>query len=108
MVAGLRAAGHGEENAGALCDEVAVDAPITDLLSVVDDVHVMTSLAGFEAFLQTSPGWNDFPRVVDGASSLFLAALGPDAGAHARALFGVERLPRDYALELTATFALDG
>lgn len=67
----------------------------------------VAGLARFEAYLQTSPGWSDFPQVVDGASNLFLAALGPDAGAHARALFGVERLPRDYALELTATFALD-
>lgn len=66
----------------------------------------VAGLARFEAYLQTSPGWSDFPQVVDGASNLFLAALGPDAGAHARALFGVERLPRDYALELTATFAL--
>lgn len=68
----------------------------------------VAGLARFEAYLQTAPGWNDFPAVVDGASNLFLAALGPDAGQHARALFGVERLPRDYVLELTATFALDG
>jgi enamine deaminase RidA (YjgF/YER057c/UK114 family) len=67
----------------------------------------VAGLARFEAYLQTAPGWSDFPKVVDGASELFLAALGPDAGAHARALFGVERLPRDYALELVATFALD-
>jgi capsular polysaccharide export protein len=52
VVAGLRAAGRGEQDAGTLCDEVAVDAPITDLLEVVDDVHVMTSLAGFEALLR--------------------------------------------------------
>lgn len=68
----------------------------------------VAGLARFEAYLQTAPGWSDFPRVVDGASSLFLAALGNEAGQHARALFGVERLPRDYVLELTATFALDG
>jgi enamine deaminase RidA (YjgF/YER057c/UK114 family) len=67
----------------------------------------VAGLARFEAYLQTAPGWSDFPKVVDGASELFLAALGPEAGAHARALFGVERLPRDYALELVATFALD-
>ena len=52
VVAGLRAAGRGEDRAGALCDEVAIDAPITALLEVVDDVHVMTSLAGFEALLR--------------------------------------------------------
>jgi len=83
-------------------------------LNVLAQVHHalgferVAGLARFEAYLQTAPGWNEFPKVVDGASELFLAALGPDAGAHARALFGVERLPRDYVLELVATFALDG
>jgi enamine deaminase RidA (YjgF/YER057c/UK114 family) len=67
----------------------------------------VAGLARFEAYLQTAPGWDDFPAVVDGASNLFLAALGPAAGAHARALYGVERLPRDFVLELAATFALD-
>jgi enamine deaminase RidA (YjgF/YER057c/UK114 family) len=39
---------------------------------------------------------------------MFLAALGPEAGQHARALFGVERLPMDFPIEITATFTVRG
>jgi hypothetical protein len=42
-----------------------------------------------EAHMQTVEGWGEFARVLDGASHLFLHALG-DAGRHARALCGVE------------------
>lgn len=31
------------------CDEVVTDCSIGELLSAVDEVHVLTSLAGFEA-----------------------------------------------------------
>ncbi len=65
----------------------------------------IAGLNRFEAYLLTVEGWNDFPKVVDGASQLFLHALG-DAGRHARALFGVERLPMNAPIELVATFTL--
>lgn len=58
-----------------------------------------------EAYLVAAEGWDDFPAVVDGASRLFLDALG-DAGRHARALVGVERLPLGAPVELTATLTL--
>ncbi len=52
VVAGLRAKGAGEDQASRWCDEVVVDAPMNALLASVDEVHVMTSLAGFEALLR--------------------------------------------------------
>jgi capsular polysaccharide export protein len=52
VVAGLRARGEQEDEASALCDEVVLDAPMGDLLANVDEVHVLTSLAGFEALLR--------------------------------------------------------
>lgn len=52
VVAGLRARGQQEDEAAAYCDEVVLDAPMGDLLAAVDEVHVMTSLAGFEALLR--------------------------------------------------------
>ncbi|MGB9609342.1 MAG: beta-3-deoxy-D-manno-oct-2-ulosonic acid transferase [Bryobacteraceae bacterium] len=52
VVAGLRAQGAGEDDAARWCDEVVVDAPMDALLSAVDEVHVLTSLAGFEALLR--------------------------------------------------------
>lgn len=52
VVAGLRNAGQNEQDALQWCDEVVVDIPIGELFPVVDEVHVMTSLAGFEALLR--------------------------------------------------------
>ncbi|MES2999092.1 MAG: beta-3-deoxy-D-manno-oct-2-ulosonic acid transferase [Pseudomonadota bacterium] len=51
VAAGLRAAGQGEGEAARHCDEIA-DGSMNDLLAQVDEVHVMTSLAGFEALLR--------------------------------------------------------
>ena len=55
VLAGLRAIGTGEENALNWCDEQVTDTNMGDLLMAVDEVHVLTSLAGFEALLRCKP-----------------------------------------------------
>lgn len=52
VVAGLRSPGPQEHAAAALCNEVLTDVAIDTLLPQVDEVHVMTSLTGFEALLR--------------------------------------------------------
>jgi capsular polysaccharide export protein len=52
VLAGLRMKGEGEDEAMRWCDEVVTDAAMGKLLSDVDEVHVLTSLAGFEALLR--------------------------------------------------------
>lgn len=52
VVARLRAAGEGEKSALEWCDEVVLDVPMDSLLEAVDEVHLMTSLTGFEALLR--------------------------------------------------------
>lgn len=52
VVAGLRRRGVGEDEVQHFCDEVVVDVPMETLLAQVDEVHVLTSLAGFEALLR--------------------------------------------------------
>lgn len=52
VVAQLRRAGTQEHLADRYCNECVTDAPIDTLLKQVDEVHVMTSLAGFEALLR--------------------------------------------------------
>lgn len=52
VVAGMRAKGASEESAGLWCDEIVVDVSMGELLPQVDEVHGMTSLAGFEALLR--------------------------------------------------------
>jgi capsular polysaccharide export protein len=55
VVAGLRESGAGEAQARRYCDEVLTGAAMHELLLQVDEVHVMTSLTGFEALLRHKP-----------------------------------------------------
>lgn len=50
--AGLRRAGHDEDQAAAWSDAILRDVSIAQVLHEVDAVHVLTSLAGFEALLR--------------------------------------------------------
>jgi capsular polysaccharide export protein len=52
VLAGLRTKGVGEDEALRWCNEVVTDVVMGTLLSAVDEVHVLTSLAGFEALLR--------------------------------------------------------
>ncbi|VFR93661.1 Capsular polysaccharide biosynthesis/export periplasmic protein WcbA; Capsular polysaccharide export system protein KpsC [plant metagenome] len=52
VLARLRRAGLGEDAAHRDCDEVLGDVPFSRVLGQVDEVHVLTSLAGFEALLR--------------------------------------------------------
>ncbi len=55
VVAGLRRLGKGEDQARRWCDEVLADMAMEVLLQQVDEVHVLTSLTGFEALLRGLP-----------------------------------------------------
>lgn len=52
VVAGHRKGAIPERDALRFADRIAVDAPISSLIGIADEVHVNTSLAGFEALLR--------------------------------------------------------
>jgi capsular polysaccharide export protein len=52
VVAGLRQGNPAAVDAAGLCDELVVEAAMEPLYASVDAVHVLTSLAGFEALLR--------------------------------------------------------
>ena len=52
LVAGLCRAGAGEDQSRSYCDAVLTGGSIQQLFSQVDALHVLTSLAGFEALLR--------------------------------------------------------
>ena len=58
-----------------------------------------------DAYYQSSENWDDSPKVVNGASDLFVKVLG-DKGIHSRAIFGVDKLPRNFSVGLTCTFTI--
>lgn len=57
VVAQICRPGSGEERAESLCDAVVLHTPMHVLLEHVDAVHVLTSLAGFEALLRGREVW---------------------------------------------------
>lgn len=52
VLAGLRNPGDRESSALQWCDEIIGDVPFGTLIDKVDEVHVLSSLAGFEALLR--------------------------------------------------------
>ncbi len=79
-----------------------------NILAQVASRFAIAQLAGLnhlDAYFQAAPEWDQSPRVMDGASDLFVAVLG-DKGIHSRAIFGVERLPKNFSVGITASFTL--
>ncbi|MEM7485476.1 MAG: RidA family protein [Bacteroidota bacterium] len=83
-------------------------------LSALNVLAQINEKVGFEnieglnhiaAYFQAGDNWDDSPIVVNGASDLFVKVLG-QKGQHSRAIFGVEKLPRDFSVGLTASFTL--
>jgi len=52
VLARLRKKGLHEDEAKAWCNELVTDVDMSEMLAAVDEVHVLTSLAGFEALLR--------------------------------------------------------
>lgn len=80
-------------------------------LNVLAHIHTKIGFENIEglnhidAYYQAAATWDDGPKVVNGASDLFVQVLG-DKGIHSRAIFGVDRLPRNFSVGLTCTFTL--
>ena len=58
-----------------------------------------------DAYFQATDAWDDSPKVVDGASDLFVNVLA-EKGKHSRAIFGVDKLPRNFAVGIACTFTI--
>ena len=58
-----------------------------------------------DAYFQSGSDWDDSPTVVNGASDLFVKVL-EEKGTHSRAIFGVEKLPRNFSVGLTTSFTI--
>ena len=50
--------------------------------------------------VNSAPGFNRQPNVINGFSDLILELYGPDAGAHARSAVGMAELPFDIPVEI--------
>jgi enamine deaminase RidA (YjgF/YER057c/UK114 family) len=72
-------------------------------LGSLDAVKTIVSVNGY---VNAIPGFEDSPKVINGASDLFVELFG-EAGRHVRAAIGVSALPRNALVELQMTVQVD-
>ena len=86
----------------------AMELCALNVLAQVDKKVGFEKIVGLnhiDAYFQSGESWDESPKVVNGASDLFVKIL-EDKGKHSRAIFGVEKLPRNFSVGLTATFTI--
>ena len=100
---------------GRLGDEISTDDGCKamelcalNVLAQVDKKIGFNKIVGLnhiDGYFQAGENWDDSPIVVNGAPDLFVKVL-EDRGKHSRAIFGVEKLLRNFSVGLTATFTI--
>ena len=83
-----------EQGYAAALAALNVLAQIKAALGSLDQLHQLVRVEGHVA---SAPGWDNAPKVLDGASDLFAAVLG-ERGRHTRAAFTPAQLPLNYAI----------
>jgi enamine deaminase RidA (YjgF/YER057c/UK114 family) len=68
-------------------------------LGTLDGVKNIVSVTGY---VNSVPGFRDSPKVINGASDLFVQVLG-EAGRHVRAAIGISALPSHALVEVQVT-----
>ncbi|MFT5723750.1 MAG: enamine deaminase RidA (YjgF/YER057c/UK114 family) [Bacteroidia bacterium] len=86
----------------------AMELCALNVLAQVNKIIGFDNIVGLnhiDAYFQSGMNWDDSPIVVNGASDLFVKVLG-EKGKHSRAIFGVEKLPRNFCVGLTTSFTI--
>ncbi len=78
---------------------------LAQIQSALGSFDRLETLARVEGHIASAPGWLNAPKVLDGASDLFVAVLG-ERGQHARTAFTPARLPLNLTIELVVTAAI--
>ena len=86
----------------------AMELCALNVLAQIDKNVGFDNLVGLnhiDAYFQSGEHWDNSPKVVNGASDLFVKVL-KEKGKHSRAIFGVEKLPLNFSVGLTTSFTL--
>jgi enamine deaminase RidA (YjgF/YER057c/UK114 family) len=82
---------------------LAILAALKQHLGTLDTIAAWLRLGGF---VNTAPGFTEYPRVLNAASKLITDCFGEARGSHARVAIGVAGLPWDVPVEIDAEVAL--
>jgi len=77
-------------------------AILGDLKRALGDLDRITAWLRVFGMVNTAPGFNRYPLVINGCSDLILAVFGPDVGDHSRSAVGLAGLPFDTPVEIEA------
>jgi enamine deaminase RidA (YjgF/YER057c/UK114 family) len=78
---------------------------LAHIQAALGSLDQLEHLVRVEGHIASAPGWNNAPKVLDGASDLFVSVLG-ERGRHARTAFTPTQLPLNHAIELVVTAAV--
>lgn len=92
-----------EGYAAARCCALTQLAILKRHLGSLDRIKQIISVNGY---VNAIPGFAESPKVINGASDIFVQLLG-EAGRHVRAAIGVSALPRNALVELQMSVELD-
>jgi len=80
-------------------------AMLASLRRTIGDLDRVSAWLRVFGMVNTSPGFNRTPAVINGFSDLIIELWGPEAGAHARSAIGVAELPLNLPVEIEAELA---
>lgn len=83
---------------------LAILGSLERALGDLDRVRAWTRVFGM---VNSAPGFNRQPIVINGFSELILELYGPERGAHSRSAVGVAELPFDLPVEIEAEVEID-
>ncbi len=75
---------------------------LASLKRTIGDLERVASWARVFGMVNSAPGFNKQPSVINGFSDLILELYGPDVGGHARSAVGMAELPFDVPVEVEA------
>ncbi len=94
------------EDEGRLAARIAAVNVLAQIHSHLGGFEGFAGLLRIEGYVASAAGNFSQPEVLDGASDLLVAVLGPELGAHARTAFSVTQLPLGAPVELAVSFAM--
>ncbi len=83
-------------------------AMLASLQRALGDLDRITAWLRVFGMVQTAPGFQQTPAVMNGCSDLLLDLFGPEIGAHARSAVGMAELPFNIPVEIEAEVAITG
>jgi enamine deaminase RidA (YjgF/YER057c/UK114 family) len=81
---------------------------LASLKQELGDLDRLKRVIRLFGMVNVSPGYQEMPKVIDGASDFFFELFGPVNGKHARTAIGVAELPHGIPVEINGEFEIHG